>query len=134
MIKDDRANNNFDNTPGIEEDIDEEQLEALAKAIYERLEQEWDNRAERFHGFMIDTPPWSNLPRRKNSAGVGMNVSFGVVDTEDMTMDVEKSVSDVENQLDLLAEEIYFMLRMRGERERERYGTHATYWHYQNFW
>ena len=33
MIKVDRVNNNFENTPGIEEDIDEEQLEALAKAV-----------------------------------------------------------------------------------------------------
>lgn len=134
MARDNSSNNNFDNTPGSEEDLREEQLESLAKAVYERLEQEWDNRSERFYGFKIDTPPWSNLPRQSNSAAVGTEVSFGKPDTRDLMMDEERSVSDIENQLDLLAEEIYFMLRMRAERERERSGTHATYWHHQNFW
>ena len=117
-----------------EHDISEEELEAVAKSVYERLEQEWDNRAEHFQGFMIDTPPWANLPRRSNSAGVGMEVSFGTFDVDELSVDSERSVSDIENQLDLLSEEIYFMLRIRLERERERAGTHATYWHYQNFW
>lgn len=117
-----------------EEDISEEELEAIAKSVYERLEQEWDNRSEHFHGFMIDTPPWVNLPQKTNSAGVGMKVSFGSSDTESLRTDSENSVSDIENQLDLLSEEIYFMLKSRIEREKERYGCHATYWHHQNFW
>ena len=126
-------NNNYDEALN-RESIDERQLEALAKAVYERLEQEYDNRAERVRGFAIDTPPWTNLPRQNNSAGVGMEISFERSDTEDLTMDSERMVSDIENQLDLLTEEIYFMLKMRIEREKERYGTQATYWYYQNFW
>ena len=83
---------------------------------------------------MLDTPPWANIPRRSNSAGVGMEVSFGTSDADKLGVDLEKSVSNIENQLDLLSEEIYFRLRIRLERERERSGTHATYWHHQNFW
>jgi hypothetical protein len=117
-----------------EEEISEEELEAIAKTIYERLEQEWDNRAEHFHGFSIDTPPWANLPRKSNSVGVGMEISFLNSDTQELRMNLSRSVNNIENQLDLLTEEIYYMLRNRLEREKERCGSHATYWHYQNFW
>lgn len=122
------------NSSNYEHNISEEELEAIAKVVFERLEQEWDNRAEHHRGFAIDTPPWSNLPRKSNSAGVGMNISFNNSDTEALRMNSETIVSDIENQFDLLSEEIYFMLRTRIERDRERLGTHASYWHHQNFW
>lgn len=117
-----------------EHDISEEEIEAVAKGVYEQLEQEWDNRSERYHGFMIDTPPWANLPRQSNSAGAGMKVSFGNPDIEPLSMDTERALSDTENQLELLAIEIYFMLRSKIKMEKERCGVHAAYWHHQNFW
>lgn len=130
------TNTNFDkNLPLSDDDtVSEEELEILAKNVYERLEQEWDNRSERHYGFMIDTPPWSNLPRRKNSAAVGTYISSETSDTQSLEVDTETAVSRIENQLDLLAGEIYYMLILKGERERERLGGQAYYWHHQHHW
>ena len=122
------------NNSEYEHDISEEEIEAVAKNVYEQLEQEWDNRSERYYGFMTDTPPWANLPRQSNSAGVGVKVSFGHPNTQPLGMDTERALSNTENQLELLVVEIYFLLRTRVKIEKERYGFHATYWHHQNFW
>lgn len=127
-------NNSSENTQGYKQDVSEEELEAIAKVVYERLEQEWDNRSEHFQGFMIDTPPWANLPRKSNSAGVGVEISFSNSDTQGLRMNLARSVTNIENQFDLLSEEIYYRLRIRIEGEKERYGVHATYWHHQNCW
>ena len=104
-------------------EFSEEDLESLARIVYDRLQQQWDIRAERQYGKMIDAPPWSSVIEKTNSAPIATSISSGKQNNESLRVDAELSVSSLENQLDLLAEEISILLRIKIQQERERLGV-----------
>ena len=103
-------------------EFSEEDLESLARIVYDRLQQQWDIRAERQYGKMIDAPPWSSVIEKTNSAPIATSISSGKQNNESLRVDAELSVSGLENQLDLLSEEISILLRIKLQQERERLG------------
>ena len=103
-------------------EFSEEDLESLARIVYDRLQQQWDIRAERQYGKMTDAPPWSSVIEKTNSAPIATSISSGKQNNESLRVDAELSVSGLENQLDLLSEEISILLRIKLQQERERLG------------
>lgn len=119
--------NNFQTFQNNDE-FSEEDLESLARIVYDRLQQQWDIKAERQYGKMTDAPPWSSVIEKTNSAPIATSISSGKQNDESLRVDAEVSVSGLENQLDLLAEEISILLRIKIQQERERLGV----FNYQN--
>ncbi|MDJ0713769.1 MAG: hypothetical protein QNJ54_06075 [Prochloraceae cyanobacterium] len=108
--------------------ISDEEIELLAENIYIRLRDYLYTERERKYGFNDAYLPWSTKIVKSNVFGSGTSLSGTSLDGEDTALykvDMDYSVSTIQNQLELLTKEVYVIIQFLTKTEKERMGAYA---------
>ncbi|MFB2877374.1 hypothetical protein [Floridanema aerugineum] len=103
--------------------ISEEQLEILAQKVYTLLRQRLEIEQERYGKSCVGYPIW--LGNITSSFGTSAKVKLAQKSTpRSRTADETGELSAVDNKLQTLTREVYYLIRQRLEIEKERQGRY----------
>jgi hypothetical protein len=102
------------------EDSIEEQLEILAQKIYSLIRQRLEIDKERQGHYCTGHPPWLDTLDPKSSNTASSTSARSPQTAGQLTASLNGEVSSLDGKLEILTQEVYNLLRLRLEIERER--------------